>query len=267
MNTFIKSNCRRTLVWFFFFFFFQSIEAFLEIKDDSLSDIKFPKRPDFKIKEEDISDLISEPGDPGEHEEEPVKAEFIQVPDRPGLRIEKIVSDPNRSITVDRVSKLLTVQSPRDKPITADQLGEQRPFHCLFCKEYFGSKAHLNNHGCASVVPSSALHSNPKPKVSGLKKSSKQVVKRDGQGGFSCELCDFKVKSMTFYMQHVRNVHKGENALKCSTCGENFETSHLLKSHLWKEHKLGKGHEACLCSLCGKTIIGRNNFKKHERER
>ena len=28
-----------------------------------------------------------------------------------------------------------------------------------------------------------------------------------------------------------------------------------------------EGSEKCLCSLCGKTIVGRSNFKKHEREK
>jgi hypothetical protein len=242
------------------FLIFQSIEAFHEIKDGSLSDIKFPNQTCLLIKDEDITDII-----PGKCAQEPVKAEIIQVP---GLRIEKLVVDSNQSISVDIISKVLTEQSPKVIPISGEQLTELRPFHCLFCKEYFDSKARLNNHGCASVVPSTAFDSNPKPKVlESSKNSSKQIVKRERQGGFSCELCDFKVKSMTFYKQHVRRVHKGENALKCSTCCENFQTSHHLKSHLWKEHEIGKGNEACLCSLCGKTIIGRNNFKKHERER
>jgi hypothetical protein len=202
---------------------------------------------------------------------------MIQVPDRPGLRIEKIVSDPKRSISVDIITKVLTDPSLNVKPILGEHFSEFGPFHCLFCKEYFDSNMRLNNHGCASVVPSSYLDESTTPaptKVcdseNGLKPSKKHklvnFVKRD-QHGFSCELCDFKVKSVTFLMQHVRRVHKGENALKCSACGEKFESSHRLKVHLWKEHQIGKGNEACLCSLCGKTIIGRSNFKKHERER
>ena len=34
-----------------------------------------------------------------------------------------------------------------------------------------------------------------------------------------------------------------------------------------KEHNMGKDAERCLCSLCGKTLVGRSNFKKHEREK
>ena len=35
-----------------------------------------------------------------------------------------------------------------------------------------------------------------------------------------------------------------------------------------KEHKLTNfNSERCLCSLCGKTLVGRSNFKKHEREK
>ena len=38
--------------------------------------------------------------------------------------------------------------------------------------------------------------------------------------------------------------------------------------HMLKEHKMANfNSERCLCSLCGKTLVGRSNFKKHEREK
>ena len=43
---------------------------------------------------------------------------------------------------------------------------------------------------------------------------------------------------------------------------------HISRMHMLKEHKLTNfNSERCLCSLCGKTLVGRSNFKKHEREK
>ena len=64
-------------------------------------------------------------------------------------------------------------------------------------------------------------------------------------------------------MSHVK-IH---SSFTCSECQEECSSSHALKIHLWNLHKVGKGSEKCLCSLCGKTIVGRSNFKKHEREK
>ena len=66
-----------------------------------------------------------------------------------------------------------------------------------------------------------------------------------------------------FLVSHV----KTHNSYTCSECQEECASSQALKIHLWNLHKVGKGSEKCLCSLCGKTIVGRSNFKKHEREK
>ena len=68
---------------------------------------------------------------------------------------------------------------------------------------------------------------------------------------------------ISFLVSHV----KTHNSYTCSECQEECASSQALKIHLWNLHKVGKGSEKCLCSLCGKTIVGRSNFKKHEREK
>ena len=87
--------------------------------------------------------------------------------------------------------------------------------------------------------------------------------------GFTCDSCDFTTKNPRFLVAHVKNIHKKKKkALKCSDCHEQFSFVHQLKLHLMKAHKLPpKKPEPCLCGICGKTLIGRSNLKKHEREK
>ena len=70
------------------------------------------------------------------------------------------------------------------------------------------------------------------------------------KAGFTCDSCDFTTRNPRFLVAHVKNVHKRK------------------KMHLNKEHKMTpKKPEPCLCGICGKTLIGRSNLKKHEREK
>ena len=114
-------------------------------------------------------------------------------------------------------------------------------FKCLNCQITFESAKQLSNHGCT--------------------KEQKENVQE------LCHICDEKVKNLK---RHIKMMH--ENGLKefdCSECSKKYPTMQKLKSHLLNEHKLEfkKGSERCLCNICGKTLIGRSNFKKHEREK
>ena len=86
---------------------------------------------------------------------------------------------------------------------------------------------------------------------------------------FSCKVCDFVAKSAKALVVHAKKDHKKteQKSLVCMECSEECKSSQDLKAHLWNVHKLTKASEKCLCSLCGKTIVGRSNFKKHEREK
>ena len=84
---------------------------------------------------------------------------------------------------------------------------------------------------------------------------------------YICEMCNFRAKNSTIFQTHMKKVHQTHSALTCPECKEVFSSGHTLKVHLWNIHQQGKSSEKCLCSLCGKTIIGRSNFKKHEREK
>ena len=59
----------------------------------------------------------------------------------------------------------------------------------------------------------------------------------------------------------------------CRNCGLKFPTKYDLFMHRLQEHKEPKvtktvcDTEECLCSLCGKTIIGRKKFIRHEKEK
>ena len=61
--------------------------------------------------------------------------------------------------------------------------------------------------------------------------------------------------------------------MHCSNCGLKFPTKYDLFMHRLQEHKEPKvtktvcDTEECLCSLCGKTIIGRKKFIRHEKEK
>lgn len=93
---------------------------------------------------------------------------------------------------------------------------------------------------------------------------------------FSCDLCRFSASNPKVLIAHVKyrhgnssQDHKKEEKPKqiCSTCNEEFKSLQQLRMHMLKAHKISKSSEKCLCTLCGKTLIGRSNLKKHEREK
>ena len=83
---------------------------------------------------------------------------------------------------------------------------------------------------------------------------------------FTCEICDYSAKTPKVLIAHVRNIHhKGK--LECPECQEMFKSKEHLRIHMVKFHKIAKSRERCLCTLCGKSLMGKSNLKKHEREK
>ena len=107
-------------------------------------------------------------------------------------------------------------------------------FKCLVCSQMFDTAGKLSNHSCTTKTE-------------------------------KCSKCDFEAKTVAILNHHVRKMHKED--LTCVQCDLKFNTQHKLRLHMLKEHKISKDQERCLCSLCGKTLVGRSNFKKHEREK
>ena len=127
---------------------------------------------------------------------------------------------------------------------------------CLICKGYFDTKEKLHNHGCANVFVSD--YSEDLPLSTRVRKTS----------SFKCEMCDFSARNPKLLLAHVKNIHNNaaEN-LSCSECDQQFTKYRQLTVHMFKEHKIARKPEKCLCTLCGKSLIGRSNLKKHEREK
>ena len=65
----------------------------------------------------------------------------------------------------------------------------------------------------------------------------------------------------------MKKLHTAKSGLECSECNFKCSSNQTLKKHVWDIHNIDMGCEKCLCSLCGKTIIGRGNFRRHEREK
>ena len=128
---------------------------------------------------------------------------------------------------------------------------------CLICKCYFDTKEKLYNHGCANVF----VNEFPED----LPLSQRKVRKTSS---FKCEMCDFSARNPKLLLAHVKNIHSDSSqSLSCTECDQQFSRYRQLQVHMFKEHKIAKKPEKCLCTLCGKSLIGRSNLKKHEREK
>ena len=122
----------------------------------------------------------------------------------------------------------------------------------MVCSQLFETAGKLSNHACITKTEEEDEDQNEQKYLRNTEKNAEK-----------CEKCDFVGKNATHLNNHVKKMHP----IKCSQCESKFTTQHKLRLHLLKEHKIGKDQERCLCSLCGKTLVGRSNFKKHEREK
>ena len=93
------------------------------------------------------------------------------------------------------------------------------------------------------------------------------IAKRLKLEAFKCSMCDYCAKSPKQLIAHVKKTHNNSKTVTCSYCSDEFKNFQQLKLHVFKEHKGANKQEKCLCTLCGKTLIGRSNLKKHEREK
>ena len=110
-------------------------------------------------------------------------------------------------------------------------------FRCRGCHVFFDSADLLREHPCK------------RNQLAGL--------------GQECPQCGLRFKDLK---SHMIKKHK-DSFIKCSDCDMKFSSQLKLKKHMRKIHEAQHETEHCLCSLCGKTLIGRSNFKKHEREK
>lgn len=224
-------------------FIFKAMAPLQEIKDGSTHGITFPDSSEIKTeidsKENTYEDLsmLQEP-----------KLETLD-----GFEVKHHILDDD-----DFIDDMPDEDGSEEDEDSDFDPGEsvRADLQCDICKEYFDNKSALSNHDCSS----SFIDDLPKRPL----KKTKRSVKTD----FSCEICDFSTKNPKFLIAHVKNIHKKKDGrLACEECSLKFPSFAKLRIHLLKEHKLSKKPEKCLCTLCGKTLIGRSNLKKHEREK
>jgi len=129
-------------------------------------------------------------------------------------------------------------------------------FKCFVCEKLFETANQLSSHGCANKSQkensqSQQISSDPEEKC------LKTYTNQNGRNNKKRKVKIVKTKSETDPIIQ-----------SCPECGVKFRTNHKLRMHMLKEHKMANfNSERCLCSLCGKTLVGRSNFKKHEREK
>ena len=131
-------------------------------------------------------------------------------------------------------------------------------FKCLVCSQLFDTAGKLSNHACTITL-----------NTNNTQKTDSDDQQQHCDDDF--QIVDDKTKAHHLKLRkkdhHKNNINKKKVQLKCSECDLKCSTEHKLRIHLLKEHNIGKDRERCLCSLCGKTLVGRSNFKKHEREK
>ncbi len=92
-------------------------------------------------------------------------------------------------------------------------------------------------------------------------------------GRFSCNLCDFKVKTLRGLEGHVAGVHRFANVSRdawklshdpyiCSQCGRSFLNTNTLRRHVRKIHE-GKYTNRYRCKVCGKGFEAKCYLKRH----
>ncbi|XP_022065986.2 zinc finger protein 287-like isoform X1 [Acanthochromis polyacanthus] len=92
-------------------------------------------------------------------------------------------------------------------------------------------------------------------------KSQETVRRRRTQHGRnSCRLCGEKFTSSSDLCCHMRLLHKGQKAFKCSHCNSQFSRLDYLTLHS-KSHKRGK--ELHKCSFCEKCFSQNTNLTVH----
>ena len=164
-----------------------------------------------------------------------------------------------------------------ENPWSVDSIYDFNYFCCPECDSKSRTKQEFVNHATSSHPKSIDAFNRisdgslsdielPEVKIEDIKDDPEEPAKKKPK---TCHQCDFKAPNASQLVNHLKQVHEDLKLeqFTCSECLEIFENGQDLKLHLWNLHKIGKGQEKCLCSLCGKTIIGRSNFKKHEREK
>jgi KRAB domain-containing zinc finger protein len=74
-----------------------------------------------------------------------------------------------------------------------------------------------------------------------------------------CETCGKLFSSTSNYNQHVRKVHKGAKAFKCTECPKSYPYRSSLKLHM-KSHG---GEKTFACDQCDKKFLYKNNLTRH----
>lgn len=191
-------------------------------------------------------------------------------------------------------------------PWAVETLDKFMYFQCPECEDKCRAKQDLVNHAFHKHSESAgALYNHLKdaditlPAIKDDQVKSEVFETEDIKNEEPSCLDEDDEEEVPIYNKYVKKITR---SFKCSECISTFQTSDRLRFHLLKAHKTigsgvtvqrlptasvkkadkklnsklkkikekeedSKGTEMCLCSLCGKTLIGRSNFKKHEREK
>ena len=248
----------------FFLSIYRTMEPVVSLKNpwavDSLDNFTFYCCPECNIRSQNKQEFINHAfskhpeGAPALYLIKDQTVQGVNFPLNDELKVESDIKD---EIEINfNTSDLLQGEEPMDDDFDYDmddeEAGELKgDFKCLVCERTFDTAGKLSSHGCASMKRSAINY-----KL--LDKNPKHFER------FECPHCDFQTFNHAQYKAHEKK-HRKEN--NCDECDLKFTSFTKLKNHLFKEHKVTRETEKCLCSLCGKTLVGRSNFKKHEREK
>ena len=241
-----------------------SVEYLNSIKDGSLADIAVPWT-NCQVLVEPISDYIEdvklkiENGDSNDlfnHDEdydfdpdyEEDSEEDIPLAKKPKLSIKRDPGSDVQCYCCGITTQAKNIQNHiLDKhgsyAIKANLYGDPQPFQCFKCKGTFESQHKHDNHICYDVkVPEKHKHSKT----------------------FDCVECQNPFKSATSYRQHFLSVHNDEKPFKCSasdTCEFRGKHNHDVIQHVRRVHK--KDEASYLCQECGKAYQFESALKMH----
>ena len=103
------------------------------------------------------------------------------------------------------------------------------------------------------------------PRV-GLLREHKTVFHPEGgdtSNFFPCPLCEVKFPKITYFGNHMRNVHSVDGNFRCHLCFDKFNNYNDFAFHLTDIHELGKFQYQC--DICNKAFSGNTTLLEHKK--
>ena len=157
-------------------------------------------------------------------------------------------------------------------PWAVDSLDNFSFYCCPECDIRSQNKQEFINHAFLKhPVGAPALHLIKDQTVQGLRFPTNHELKVESD--IKDEIDDDETMADFDDKEAGESKSDSKKEIHCRNCGLKFPTKYDLFMHRLQEHKEPKvtktvcDTEECLCSLCGKTIIGRKKFIRHEKEK